>query len=47
LWGKERPRPWKAGGTALAMKPSQGPTMSEAEVIFRKGEFISGIKYSP
>ncbi|CAK1579973.1 unnamed protein product [Parnassius mnemosyne] len=38
-WQKEVPRPWNAGGT-----PFQDPnTMSEAEVIIRKGELLSGV----
>ena len=42
-WEKHMPRPWKAGGTPLATKPELGPTMCESEVIFSKGEFLSGI----
>ncbi|XP_032517861.2 DNA-directed RNA polymerase I subunit RPA1 [Danaus plexippus] len=38
-WQKEAPRPWKAGGT-----PFTNPnTMTEAEVIIRKGELVSGV----
>ena len=42
-WEKTMPRPWKAGGKPLALKPENGPTMCESEVIFSKGEFLSGI----
>lgn len=39
LWEKCKPRPWKAGGT-----PFGGAiTMSEAEVIIRQGELLSGV----
>ncbi|KAJ8721870.1 hypothetical protein PYW08_004272 [Mythimna loreyi] len=38
-WQKTPPRPWKAGGT-----PFNNPnTMTEAEVIIRKGELLSGV----
>ena len=42
-WEKERPRPWRAGGFPLSTKPENGPTMCESEVIFSRGEFLSGI----
>ena len=42
-WQKYPPRPWKAGGSPLASKKEQGPTMSESEVIFSQGEFLTGI----
>ena len=42
-WEKHPPRPWKAGGTPFPSKPELGPTMCESEVIFSKGEFLSGI----
>lgn len=38
-WQKEAPRPWKAGGTPF----SDPNTMTEAEVIIRKGELLSGV----
>ncbi|XP_068633088.1 DNA-directed RNA polymerase I subunit RPA1 [Battus philenor] len=38
-WQKENPRPWNGGGT-----PFKDPnSMSEAEVIIRKGELLSGV----
>lgn len=38
-WQKTAPRPWKAGGT-----PFNNPnTMTEAEVVIRKGELLSGV----
>ncbi|CAH0691686.1 unnamed protein product [Spodoptera exigua] len=38
-WQKTPPRPWKAGGT-----PFTNPnTMTEAEVIIRKGELLCGV----
>ena len=42
-WQIRPPRPWKAGGPPLAKRPQDGITMSEAEVVFRKGEFVSGM----
>ncbi|XP_059057575.1 DNA-directed RNA polymerase I subunit RPA1 [Achroia grisella] len=38
-WQKESPRKWKAGGTPF-LNPN---TMSEAEVIIRKGELLCGV----
>ncbi|XP_013180598.1 PREDICTED: DNA-directed RNA polymerase I subunit RPA1 [Papilio xuthus] len=38
-WQKENPRPWNAGGTPF----KDSNTMSEAEVIIRKGELLSGV----
>ncbi|KAL0839080.1 hypothetical protein ABMA28_017060 [Loxostege sticticalis] len=37
-WQKEQPRKWKAGGTHFT-----STHMSEAEVIIRKGELLSGV----
>lgn len=42
-WEMERPRRWRAGGSSLAQKKEQGPTMTESEVVFRQGEFLTGI----
>lgn len=38
-WQKYPPRPWKAGGIEF----SDPNTMTEAEVIIRKGELLSGV----
>ena len=38
-WQNRPPRPWLAGGT-----PLKRDEMSEADVIFRQGEFVSGEK---
>ncbi|XP_026761681.2 DNA-directed RNA polymerase I subunit RPA1 [Galleria mellonella] len=38
-WQKEPPRQWKAGGTKFI----DSNTMSEAEVIIRKGELLCGV----
>jgi hypothetical protein len=38
-WQTRRPRPWLAGGTSF-----RGIEMSEAEVVFRQGDFVSGKK---
>ncbi|XP_075978329.1 RNA polymerase I subunit RpI1 [Anticarsia gemmatalis] len=38
-WQKDPPRPWQAGGTPF----SNPNTMTEAEVIIRKGELLSGV----
>lgn len=38
-WQKTPPRPWNAGGTPFP----DANTMSEAEVIIRKGELLSGV----
>lgn len=38
-WQKEPPRPWLAGGTPF----TDLNTMSEAEVVIRKGELLSGV----
>lgn len=38
-WQKQPERPWKAGGTPFTNQN----TMSEAEVIIRKGELLSGV----
>lgn len=38
-WQKTPPRPWKAGGTPF----NNLNTMTEAEVIIRKGELLSGV----
>lgn len=38
-WQKETPRPWNAGGTPF----QDSNTMSEAEVVIRKGELLSGV----
>ncbi|CAG9786553.1 unnamed protein product [Diatraea saccharalis] len=38
-WQKYPPRPWKAGGSKFL----NGDNMSEAEVIIRKGELLSGV----
>ncbi|KAM3962676.1 LOW QUALITY PROTEIN: RNA polymerase I subunit RpI1 [Aphomia sociella] len=38
-WQKEPPKPWKAGGTPF----SESNSMSEAEVIVRKGELLCGV----
>lgn len=39
LWEKQKPRAWKAGGTPWG----NSNTMSEAEVIIRQGELLSGV----
>ncbi|XP_034242547.1 DNA-directed RNA polymerase I subunit RPA1 [Thrips palmi] len=39
LWVKEKPRPWKAGGTPFG----SSNTMSEAEVVIRQGELLCGV----
>lgn len=39
LWVKEKPRPWKAGGTPFRSDQE----MSEGEVIFRHGELLCGV----
>ncbi|XP_013195797.1 DNA-directed RNA polymerase I subunit RPA1 [Amyelois transitella] len=38
-WLKEKPRPWKAGGTPFIKEND----MSEAEVIIRNGELLCGV----
>lgn len=38
-WQKENPRSWKAGGTPF----SDANTMTEAEVVIRKGELLCGV----
>ena len=42
-WEKHAPRAWLAGGTKLASKAGGSPTMCESEVIFSRGEMLSGI----
>jgi DNA-directed RNA polymerase I subunit RPA1 len=42
-WEKYKPRPWRGGGTPLPSKPEVGPTMCESEVIFSRGEFLTGL----
>ena len=39
-WEKTMPRAWKAGGDPFK---KDGLTMCESEVIFSRGEFLSGI----
>ncbi|KAK3927796.1 DNA-directed RNA polymerase I subunit RPA1 [Frankliniella fusca] len=39
LWEQETPRPWRAGGTPFGTSNN----MSEAEVIIRQGELLSGV----
>ena len=42
-WDRHRPRPWRAGGDPLPHTPTELSTMSESEVIFRNGEFLTGV----
>ncbi|XP_059079806.1 DNA-directed RNA polymerase I subunit RPA1-like [Tigriopus californicus] len=42
-WSKVKARPWTAGGPLPDNKTDDNTTMSESEVIFRQGEFLSGI----